>query len=206
MKRPLVHVLFIIVVAAGAMSAGTVFAGPANSVNLGVGAASHILPHCNATIYLVEYERAIGSKIAVLGRGSGVDYKFDDGNYREEGRPRGIDVGLRYYPAGGMKGFYIGGALGYWRADWTFTEDKGQSSESQGKGDFKAVRADVDIGGRFPIGSSPVSILPAAHFGKFFSSPSCEYTAPASRVGTSCSKDSEVTYYAFLAVTFGIGF
>jgi hypothetical protein len=64
----------------------------------------------------------------------------------------------------------------------------------------------VDLGGRFPIGSSPVSIMPALNVGKFFSSTSCDYTAPASRVGTSCSQESEVEYYFFLAVTVGIGF
>jgi hypothetical protein len=206
MKRPLVLVLFVVVVAAGVMSPGTVFAESENSVNIGVGAASHILPHCTATIFLVEYERMLGSKIAVLGRGSGVHYKFDDGTYVEEGRPKGIDVGVRYYPSGGMKGFFIGGALGYWVADWTFTADKGMTFESQGKADNKSIRADVDIGGRFPIGSSTVSILPVVHIGKFFTSTSCEYTAPASRVGTPCSRDSEVDYYAFLAVLVGVGF
>lgn len=207
MKRPLVLVLFVVVVAAGVMSPGTLFAEPANSVNLGVGAASYILPHCKASVFLVEYERMLGSKIAVLGRGGGVDYKFDNGTYREEGRPKGIDVGMRYYLAGGgMQGLFIGGALGYWVWDWTFTADKGMTFESQGNGDTKAIRADVEIGGRFPIGSSPVSIMPALHIGKFFTSNSCEYTAPASRVGTSCSKDTEIGFYGFLAVSVGIGF
>ena len=206
MKRPLVLVLFVVVVAAGVMSPGTLFAEPANSVNLGVGAASYILPHCKASVFLVEYERMLGSKIAVLGRGSEVDYKFDDGKYLEEGKPRGVDVGARFYPAGGMKGFFIGGTVGYWTADWTFTHNKGSSDEFLGKGNTDSIRANVDIGGRFPIGSSPISIMPALHIGKFFTSNSCEYTAPASRVGTSCSNDSEVTYYGFLAVSVGIGF
>ena len=38
MKRPLVLVLFVIVVAAGVISPETVFAEPENSVNLGLGA------------------------------------------------------------------------------------------------------------------------------------------------------------------------
>jgi hypothetical protein len=206
MKIPQMLVLFVVVVAAGALSPGTVFAEPENSVNLGVGAASHILPHCKATVFLLEYEHMLGPKLAVLGRGSGVNYKFDDGNYVERGRLRGADVGVRYYPSGGMKGLFIGGALGYWKSNWMFTDDKDKASETQGKGDFKAIRADVDIGWRFPIGSSSVSILPEAHFGKFFKSASCEYTAPASRVGTECSKDTEISYYAFLALSVGIGF
>ncbi len=206
MKRPLVLFLFVVALAAGMISPGTVFAEPGNSVNLGVGAASHILPHCKATVAFVEYEHMLGPKLAVVGRGSGVDYKFDDGNYVEKGRLRGGDIGLRYYPSGGMKGLFFGGALGYWKSNWTFTDDKDKTYESQGKGDFKAIRADLDLGWRFPIGSSSVSILPEAHFGKFFKSASCEYTAPASLVGTECSKDTEISYYAFLALSVGIAF
>src|SRR5574341_1108665 len=206
MKRPLMVVLFVAAVAAGVMTPGTVSAEPANSVNLGIGGVVKTMPHCRATVYIVEYEHMLGSKIAVLGRGSEVDYKFDDGEYLEKGRPRGVDVGARFYPAGGMKGFFIGGTLGYWTADWTFTHNKGRSDEFLGKGNSDSIRANVDIGGRFPIGSSSVSIMPALNVGKFFSSTSCEYTSPASQVGTSCSQESEVEYYLFLAVTAGIRF
>jgi hypothetical protein len=206
MKRPLVVVLFIAAVAAVALTPGTVFGEPANSVNLGIGGIVQTMPHCRATVYIVEYEHMLGSKIAVLGRGSEVDYKFDDGAYNEKGRPRGLDLGARFYPAGGMHGFFVGGTVGYWTSDWTFTHDKGTSGEYQGKGNSDSVRANVDIGGRFPIGSSSISIMPALNVGKFFSSTSCEYTAPASRVGTSCSQKSEVKYYLFLSVTAGIAF
>jgi hypothetical protein len=206
MKRPLIVVLFVAAVAAGMMTPGAVLAEPVNSVNIGMGGVIQTMPHCNAKLYIVEYERMLGSTIAVLGRGSEVDYKFDDGKYREQGRPRGVDIGARYYPAGGMNGFFIGGTLGYWTSDWTFTDNKGRSNEFQGKGKNDSVRANVDIGGRFPIGSSSVSIMPALNIGKFFSSTSCDYTAPASRVGTSCDQKSEVEYYMFLAVTAGIAF
>ena len=126
----------------------------------------------------------------------------------EEGKPRGFDLGVRYYPAGnGMKGLFIGGTLGYWATNWTFTDYKGTASETQGKGDSKSIRANVDIGARLPIGSSSVSIMPALQFGKFFSSTTCDYTAPASLAGTSCSKDGEVGgFYGFLAVSVGMGF
>ena len=206
MKRPLIAALFVAAVAAGVMTPGTIFAEPANSVNLGIGGVVQTMPHCKATVYIVEYEHMLGSKIAVLGRGSEVDYKFDDGEYLEKGRPRGVDLGARFYPAGGMKGFFIGGTLGYWTADWTFTHNKGRSDEFLGKGNSDSIRANVDIGGRFPIGSSSVSIMPALNVGKFFSSTSCEYTAPASLIGTACSRDTEVQAYIFLALTVGIGF
>ncbi len=205
MKRPLVLVLLVI--AAGVMSAETAFADPADSVNLGLGGVFEIIPHCNAHVFLLEYEHMLDSKLAVLGRASGVNYEFDDGTYVEDGKPRGVDFGVRYYPAGGMKGLFFGGALGYWKTDWTFTDNKGTALETHGKGDSKSIRADLDIGARFPVGSSSVSIMPALHIGRFFSSTSCEYTAPASLAGTSCNKDSEVGgFYGFLAVSVGIGF
>jgi hypothetical protein len=206
MNSPLMVVLLVAAVAAGVMTPGTVFAEPANSVNLGIGGVVQTMPHCRATVYIVEYEHMLDSKIALLGRGSEVDYKFDDGTYFEVGRPRGVDIGARYYPAGGMKGFFISGTLGYWTADWTFTHNKGSSDEFLGKGNTDSIRANVDIGGRFPIGSPSISIMPALNVGKFFSSTSCEYTAPASRVGTPCSQNTEVRYYLFLGVTAGIGF
>lgn len=206
MKRLLAPVLFI-TTAAWVLIAGTVFAEPTNSVNLGIGTGTHVMPHCNAIILLAEYEHMLGPNVSILGRTSGLHYKFDDGSYVEDGKPRGLDVGARYYFEGqGMKGFFIGGALGYWRSKWTFTEDKGIASETQGNGESRSVRANIDIGDRIQIGSSAVSIMPAVHFGKFFSNTTCDYSAPASRVGTDCSRDSEVSYYAFVAVSVGIGF
>jgi outer membrane autotransporter protein len=141
-----------------------------------------------------------------LGRGSALDYKFDDGSYLEDGRSKGADIGARYYPAGGMKGFFIGGSLGYWTSDWSFTHDKGTSSEYTGRGDTHSIRANVDIGGRFPLGASSVSVIPALNVGRFFPSTTCEYTAPASRVGKPCDQKSEVTNYLFLSLMAGIAF
>jgi hypothetical protein len=206
MKRIWVVILFIAVISVVIITPVIVVAEPANSINLGIGGVIQTMPHCKATVYNIEYERMLNSKIAVLGRGSQVDYKFDDGAYFEAGRPRGVDIGARYYPAGGMKGLFIGGTLGYWRADWSFTHNKGTSDEYLGKGNSDSVRAHVDIGGRFPIGSSSLSIMPALNFGKFFSSTSCEYTVPTSRVGTSCSQKTEVEYYLFLSLAAGIRF
>ena len=205
MKIPLAIILCIAIVAFGVMTPGTLFAEPANSVNFGIG-MSNFLPHCKATIYLVEYEHMLGSNISALGRISEVHYTFDDGEHVEDGRPKGADIGVRYYFSGGMKGFYLGGSLGYWRADWTFMHNKNLPDEFQGNGHSNSIRADVDIGARFPIGASSVSITPALNFGKYFSHRSCEFTAPASRVGTACNEDSEIVFYAFLAVTAGIAF
>jgi hypothetical protein len=206
MKRALMIVLFVGVVAAAVMTAGSACAEPTNSVNLGYGGVVQTLPHCRLNIYIVELEHMLNSKIAVLGRGSEVQYWSDDGKYLEQGRPWGVDIGARYYPAGGMKGFFIGGTVGYWTSDWTFTDNKGRFNEVQGKGNSESLRANVDIGGRFQIGSSPVSIMPAFNFGKYFSSTSCQYTGPLSRIGRDCGQETEVEFYTFVAVTVGIGF
>jgi hypothetical protein len=201
-------IILTVLIAHVALIAETVLAESDNSINLGVGGVFQLIPHCRANIFLAEYEHLLDSKIAVLARASGDDYRFDDGNYRETGRPRGADVGVRFYPGGnGMKGFFVGGALGYWTTDWSFNDNKGTSSETQGKGDSKSLRADIDVGARIPVGYSSISIMPALHVGKFFSSTSCEYTAPGSVAGSSCSKNGEVGgYYGFLAVSVGIGF
>ncbi|HUJ17151.1 MAG TPA: autotransporter outer membrane beta-barrel domain-containing protein [Nitrospirota bacterium] len=204
MKRELVIVLFFAAVAA-AMTPGTVLAEPANSVNFAIG-MSNFLPHCDATIYFIEYEHMLGSKISAVGRVSEVHYTFDDGEHVEDGRPKGADVGVRYYFSGGMKGFFVGGLVGYWKSDWTFTHNKNLPDEFNGNGRSNSLRANVDVGGRFPIGSTSISIMPSLNFGRYFSSTSCEYTSPAARIGAPCSEESEVTFYAFLAVTAGIAF
>jgi len=206
MKKSFMAVLFAAALAAGVTAPGTIFAKPANSVNLGIGGVMQTMPHCKANLYIVEYEHMLDSKVSVLGRGSALHYHFDDGKYLEDGRPRGADIGARYYLAGDMKGFFIGGTLGYWTADWTFTHNKGRSNEYQGKGNTDSLRANLDIGARFLIGSSSVSIIPALNIGKFIESTACEYTSPASSVGISCSQQSEVDYYLFLSVMAGIAF
>ncbi len=205
MKRAFGNVLIIAALVYAISMPERVSGEPSNSVNLGIG-TSDILPHCRATLSLLEYERVLVPKITALARGSGVHYRFDDGEHVEEGRPRGADVGARYYFSGGMQGLFIGGSLGYWRSDWTFTHYKDTPRQFQGAATSESIRLNVDIGGRYPIGSSPVSIIPALDVGRFFTRTSCEFTSPASLVGTPCSEDSEVREYVFLAVSAGIEF
>ncbi len=206
MKELIVVVLLVYAVALGLSAPRTSDAEPADSVNLGIGGVIQTMPHCKATLFITEYEHMLTPKVAGLGRISEVDYKFDNNKYVEQGRPKGVDIGARWYSAGGMQGFYVGGTVGYWMADWTFTDNKGQANEVHGKGDSDSVRVNVDIGARLPIGSSSVSIMPALNLGRFFASTTCEYTAPASVIGASCNRKSEVTNYLFLSVMAGIGF
>jgi len=206
MKKILTAILFT-AIATGSLAPGVAFSEPVNSINLGLGGIVQTMPHCKAKVYIVEYERMISPTTSVLGRASEVSYKFDDKiNYTEEGRPRGIDIGARFYPGGNMRGFFITGVLGKWRSDWRFSHNMGRPDQWSGDGTSDSIRASVDIGGRFQIGSSSVSIMPALNFGKFFSSINCEFTSPSSRVGQECKQSSEVIAYMFLGVTAGVGF
>jgi len=206
MKSPLMRLLILLAVAAAMTAPATVSAEPADSINLGFGGVPALMKHCKADVYIVEYEHMLTSKLSVLGRGSEVVYKFDDGEYVEEGKPRGGEIGGRYYPGGGMKGFFIGGSVGYWRTDWTFRHNKDLPTEVRGESVTDSIRANLDIGGRFPINSSNISIMPELNIGRFFPSTTCSYTSPPSQVGAPCSQETEVKAYVFLAVMAGIGF
>lgn len=203
MKGSLAHFfLFVIVCTVAQEASGT---ETPNTINLGLGGINP-MPHCDANIYTIEYEHRFTPTIAVLGRGSSVNYTSDDKGYLEDGRLQGVDIGVRYYPAAQMQGFYTGGSLGYWKGDWTFTRNRSTPSQREGKADSRALRLNVDLGYRFPIRATNVSIMPEIDLGKFFSSSSCEYTAPASQVGAQCDQKSEVNYYIFAGVAVSIAF
>lgn len=207
MKKICMVVAAVILAGVCLAAPGSGYAAAKNSVNIGAGGL--VGPDLTASLFFAEYERLIAGKMALFVRGGQVHYSYDDGTYVEDGDPKGFDVGVRAYLTGhgAMKGFYIGGALGSWQTDWTFTDDKGTSYESQGKGDSSAVRADLEVGARLPLGSERVSLMPAFHLGHFFSSSSsCEYTSPSYLVGTPCDKDTQVGFYGFLSVAVGIAF
>lgn len=174
-----------------------------DSINFGYGGINP-LPHCDTKIYIIEYEHLYTPSIAVLGRGSVVNYKFDDGSYQENGKIRGLDIGARYYGAANMQGFFAGGSLGYWGGHWPFIRDMNRPTESQGSAQTHSFRLNFDIGDRIPIQIMNISIIPEVNLGKFFSSNSCEYTTPASRIGTQCNQKSEVDYYLFVGIVIGV--
>lgn len=180
-------------------------AEPANSVNLGLGGINP-MPHCNALVSTIEYEHPLSRNVTILGRGSRVNYHYDDGIYKEDGNLPGLDIGARYYPDGGMRGLFWGGSLGYWTGNWTFIQDKNRPTERQGRASSHSLRLNIELGDRIPIRSTNLSVMPQVSLGKFFSSSLCDYTAPAGWVGTPCSQKSEVNYYIFAGVTAGIAF
>lgn len=176
-----------------------------NSINFGIGGLNP-MPHCEATIYTVEYEHRYSPTLALVGRGSTVDYTDDDDDYLEDGTLKGVDIGVRYYRSGRMQGFYTGGSLGYWTGDWTFTDNRNTPAQREGDADSHSVRLNIDLGYRFPIRDTNISIMPEVNLGKFFSSSSCDYTAPASLVDASCDQESDVDLYIFAGVNVGVAF
>ncbi|HEY0634552.1 MAG TPA: autotransporter outer membrane beta-barrel domain-containing protein [Gammaproteobacteria bacterium] len=203
MKSSLAQSLILVI--AGTLSQGVFGAEPANSLNFGFGGLNP-MPHCEARVYTLEYEHRITPTMVILGRGSGVNYTDDDSDYLEDGRLRGIDIGARYYRAGRMQGFYTGASLGYWENDWTFIENRNTANPLKGDADTEALRLNIDVGYRFPIRDTNISIMPEVNIGKFFSSSSCDYTEPASLVGSACDQNSDVEAYLFAGVSLGVAF
>lgn len=208
MKASGVCILIVVVIGlTGLAPAGSEAADAANSVNIGFGGMPRLMAHCDANVLFIEYERRLaGSNVAVLGRAGGVNYRFDDGAYRETGDPKGVDVGVRYYFDGGMEGVFISGTVGYWTGDWIFTENKDTFMPSHGTASSDSLRLNLDAGARFPVGDSPLAVIPVLNLGLFDPSTECVYTAPASLAGTACTRETEVREYFFLAIMAGIAF
>ncbi|OGW37920.1 MAG: hypothetical protein A2X58_01170 [Nitrospirae bacterium GWC2_56_14] len=195
-------VLFALVVMA---LPGSVWAEQDNSIN--IGGLGLVGPDLSASAFIVEYERHMGSGMSVFGRVGVLDYSFDDGWYKEDGDGPGFDIGIRkYMGSNGMKGFYLGGTVGIWTTEWTFTDnDYGTGSiYYRGKGDTTSLKVDIEVGGRFPLGSSPVSLMPSLHVGNFFNIDStCTSTSVP---GADCGNESEVGFYGLLGLSMGIAF
>ena len=203
MKSLLAHSLAL--VAGITLARGGLAAESVNSINFGIGGPNP-MPHCEARIYTVEYEHLITPTTVILGRGSSVDYTSDSSDYLEDGDLRGIDIGARYYRAGRLKGLYTGLSLGYWENEWSFIKRRNTSNPVSGEADSFSVRVNLDLGYRMQLRDSNISIMPEINLGKFFTSSSCNYTAPASMVGNSCEENSEVEGYLFAGITLGLAF
>lgn len=176
-----------------------------NSINFGFSGVNP-MPHCDAKIYTMEYEHQAWPSIAILGRVSAVDYTSDETNYVEDGNLQGVDLGFRYYPAANMQGFYMGASAGYWTGDWEFTKNATKPTYQEGDADSRSLRLNFDIGYRYQIKETNISLMPEIDFGKFFSSSSCDYTAPAPQIGVHCDQESVVNGYIFAGVTIGFTF
>lgn len=203
MKTSLVR--FLILIIAGTVVTGASAAESANSIDIGLGGLNP-LPHCNVYVSMIDYEHQITPTTTFQVQGSLIHYKYDDGHYLDQGRLKGMDVGARYYPASGMRGFFWGGTIGYWNEDRTFTQYQNTPNQWQGKGNNNAFRLNIDIGDRIQIQGTNVSIMPVVSLGKFFFPSSCEVTAPAAQIGNPCSRRPEANYFIFAGVSAGIVF
>lgn len=64
----------------------------------------------------------------------------------------------------------------------------------------------LDLGYRFLIRDTNLSILPKLNVGRFFSTSSCDYTGPASQVGVKCDQQSVVNNYIYAGINLGLDF
>jgi hypothetical protein len=180
---------------------GLVSAQPSNSINLlGTGLVG---PDILASVIGVEYERLLNDNMSIMGRFAKLDYEVDDGEYEEDGDGTGFDVGVRFYPSGsGMRGFFLGGNLGVWRTDWTWIDDKGTVFATAGKGSTDSFKVEFEIGGRIPLGTEIVSLVPAARLGSFVGQDStCK-----NYDGSQCSQGTDTGFYVLLGLSLGIAF
>jgi hypothetical protein len=180
------------------VSGGALAQSVKNSVNVTVAA----LPAADlsASIVMLEYERLVSEKLSVFGRGSSLNYKWDDGTYVEDGKASGIGLGVRFYPQGGLKGFYVGGAVSTFDSKWDWT-DKGPPQTS-GKGETKSIQWGAEVGYRFNLGSPRVSLTPALNVGSWLGADdTCTNTN-----GTPCTKESELGVYVVPSISLGIAF
>lgn len=111
--------------AAGAVLASSALAQNANSIG------ASVIVNPIATGFAVEYERLLGKSVTVGLRYASFSYDYKDEPYREEGDVKGFDVTGRYYFSGdGIKGLYVGAALGRYKSDWDWTENAARGSGS----------------------------------------------------------------------------
>jgi hypothetical protein len=187
-----------------AASGGALAQGVKNSINLTVGGVPPI-GYVKATVVMLEYERLITQKISVFGRGSSLKYKYDDDEYEEEGDGRGFGAGVRFYPQGGLKGFYVGGAVSSFKSTWDWIDDKGTSFTSRGDGESTSIQWGAEVGYRFRLGTEHISLTPALHVGSWLGADTtCNQTSPATSVP--CDKESQLGFYGAVSVSLGIAF
>jgi hypothetical protein len=188
-----------------AASGGALAQGVKNSINLVVGGVPPI-GYVNATVVMLEYERLITQKISVFGRGSSLKYKYDDDEYEEEGDGRGIGLGVRFFPQGGLRGFYVGGAVSTFKSTWDWIDDKGTSFTSRGDGESTSIQWGAEVGYRFNLGTERISLTPAVHVGSWLGGDTKCNTTSGPGAGTSCDKESQLGFYGAVSVALGIAF
>ncbi|HAK59412.1 MAG TPA: hypothetical protein DCO77_03375 [Nitrospiraceae bacterium] len=197
----------IVVVAVGVLFclAGVSTPALAEDQSINFGGMGLVAPDLSASVFYAEYERMLNDNHSLFFRLGSLDYDYDDGEYKEDGDGPGVDFGIRRYFSGdGMKGFFIGGTVGIWTTDWTFSEPTAPLVDQAGEGSSTAAKIDFEVGGRIPMGSGNVWFIPSFHIGTFVSlDDECNST---SLPGASCTVESEVGFYGLLGLALGVAF
>lgn len=115
--------------AAGALLASSVATSAVAQNANAIGAS--FIANPIATGFAIEYERLLGKSVTLGVRYAAFNYEYKDEPYIEEGDVKGFDVTGRYYFSNeGIKGLYIGAALGSYKSDWEWRENAGRGSGS----------------------------------------------------------------------------
>lgn len=171
-----------------------------NSINLGLAMVPPIGDTRGSAI-LVEYEHALGSRLALVGRGMRIGYLYDDASYEEDGAATGLGIGLRFFPAGGGRGIYFGGSLATFKSDWDWIDNKGTSYVSRGDGETKGLQWGGEVGYRIALGDK-LTLTPAVNIGSWLGADqSCRTST-----GRSCGEESSLGFYLAGSLVLGIGF
>jgi hypothetical protein len=159
MKKVLYPLCVASILATGSAQA----AGPTNSIR----AAALINPIGN--VRMVEYEKMFADKVSIGARVGALSYDYDDGDYEEEGDGTGAEFLVRLYPGGdGFKGFYFGGAVGYWKTDWEWREDFWTPAGVWIEGKSESLNLNVGVGWKIPLAGNKLYIDPSITIGNYF--------------------------------------
>jgi len=170
-----------------------------NSLNLAIATAPPIGDLRKGTVTMLEYEHMVSPGWTIFARGSSLSYKWDEGDYVEEGDGKAIGAGFRYYFNRRLEGMYVGGALSRFDTDWTYNE-----YSYAGKGNSKTIQWGAEAGYRFRLGNN-FSLTPALNIGQWAGgSGGCTYTEPSSLRGRACDQESSLGFYS--AVSVGLNF
>ena len=151
------------------------------------------------SVILVEYERVVADKVSIAARLGNFSYEveYDEGvgTTTESGDGPGAEGVFRFYPGGGLNGFYIGGALGVWSVDWDWEWKATGYATEKGSGSSTTVDLNFTLGGKINLGSDRVYIDPSFTVGNFF----------AETHGKTGESD-EIGLYAAIGLGIGITF
>jgi hypothetical protein len=159
-------IFFMILVGYTAFPTNSLAQDPENAVMAG------IILNPIGSIVMGEFERRLNDKITIAARVGQIDYDVDydedGGTTNETGDGPGIECVFRLYPGQALKGFYFGGAVGFWNTDWEWKWKGSGSSTQTGSGSSTALDINFTLGGKIYVAPDKVFIDPSFTIGNFF--------------------------------------